>query len=96
MAAFIGAAVDVRNICAHYARLYNQAIDEHPVLPLKYQRYQSDRVFPVILMLRLCAGGQRIFRQMTTGIEQLAQAYPEADLSLCGFPDNWKELLLNG
>jgi len=93
MAAFIGSAVDVRNICAHYARLYNQTIDEHPILPLRFQPYDSGYVFPVLLMLRLSAGDQRVFRQMTEGIGQLAAAYPEADLALCGFPENWKELL---
>ena len=96
MTAFIGSAVDVRNICAHYARLYNQTIDDHPILPLRYQAYASDYVFPVILMLRLCAGGQRVYRQMIHAIAQLEEAYPEADLALCGFPANWKELLLNG
>lgn len=96
MAAFIGAAVDVRNICAHYARLYNQTIDDHPILPAKYRAYDSGYVFPVLLMLRLCAGSQRIFRQMISGIRHLETEYPEADLSLCGFPQNWEDLLLNG
>lgn len=96
MAAFIGAAVDVRNICAHYARLYNQTIDDHPILPAKYQRYDSQYVFPVLLTLRLSCGKERVFSQMVSGIRQLAQEYPEADLALCGFPENWEELLLNG
>ena len=96
MAALIGSAVDVRNICAHYARLYNQTIEDHPILPAKYQAYQSDYVFPVLLMLRLCAGGQRVYHQMIRGIAQLTETYPEADLTLCGFPENWETLLKNG
>ena len=96
MAAFIGSAVDVRNICAHYARLYNQTIEDRPILPLRYQAYDSGYVFPVVLMLRLCAGGQRVYDQMIRAIAQLAQTYPEADLALCGFPEEWETLLKNG
>ena len=33
LAALIHAAVGVRNICAHYGRLYNQTIEDQPVLP---------------------------------------------------------------
>ena len=29
----IASAVDVRNICAHYNRLYNRVLDDQPLLP---------------------------------------------------------------
>jgi len=93
--AFIGSAVDVRNICAHYARLYNQPIDDVPVLPLKYKAYESDRVFPVLLMLGLAAGGHRVYSRMIRGISQLQSEFPEADLALCGFPGDWEDVLKN-
>ena len=92
-AAFIGSAVDVRNICAHYSRLYNQPIDDVPILPLKYKTYESDRVFPVLLMLGLAANGHRVYSRMIRGIAQLHEEFPEADLSLCGFPENWEAVL---
>ena len=92
-AAFIGSAVDVRNICAHYSRLYNQPIDDVPILPLKYKAYESDRVFPVLLMLGLAAKGHRVYSRMIRGIAQLHEEFPEADLSLCGFPENWEDVL---
>lgn len=93
--ALIGAAVDVRNICAHYSRLYNQPIEDHPILPPKYSAYDSDYVFPVILMLRIVAGGHRVYSDMIRGIAQLAKDYPQADLALCGFPANWENILKN-
>ena len=92
-AAFIGSAVDVRNICAHYSRLYNQPIDDTPILPLKYKPYESDRVFPVLLMLKFAAGNHRVYGDMIRGIAQLAKDFPQADLSLCGFPENWEHVL---
>lgn len=94
--ALIGAAVDVRNICAHYSRLYNQPIEDLPILPPKYKAYESDRVFPVLLMLRAAAGSNRVYGDMIRGIARLSQDYPDADLALCGFPDNWEDLLKNG
>ena len=96
LAALIGAAVDVRNICAHYSRLYNQAVEDQPLLPAKYKSYESDRVFPVLLMLRVAAGGHRVYGDMIRGIAQLEEDYPHADLALCGFPENWQALLKNG
>lgn len=94
-AAFIGSAVDVRNICAHYSRLYNQPIDDVPILPLKYKPYESDRVFSVLLMLKFAAGNHRVYGDMIRGIAQLAKDFPEVDLTLCGFPDNWEDVLKN-
>ena len=93
--ALIGAAVDVRNICAHYARLYNQPIEDHPILPPKYAQYGSDLVFPVVLMLRVAAGGHRVYSDMIRGIRQLAEDFPQADLALCGFPEDWEAVLRN-
>ena len=93
--ALIGSAVDVRNICAHYSRLYNQPIEDLPILPPEYKAYESDRVFPVLLMLRVAAGTQRVYSDMIRGIARLEEEYPKADLALCGFPDNWEALLRN-
>ena len=95
LAALIHAAVGARNVCAHYGRLYNQPIDDHPILPPAYADYDSDYVFPVILALKTVAGGQRVYGDMIRGLLRLAEDYPQADLALCGFPANWKEVLKN-
>ena len=93
LAALIGSCVDVRNICAHYSRLYNQTIEEHPILPEKYRQYESEYVFPTILMLKFAAGNHRVYSTMIHGVARLCEEYPEADISLCGFPENWEALL---
>ncbi len=94
LSALISAAIDVRNICAHYNRLYNQSIEDQPQLSAQQKVYESDRVFPTILALRDVAGGERIWAEMIQGIERLCAEFPQADLSLCGFPENWKDLLI--
>ena len=95
LSALIGASVDVRNICAHYGRLYNQTMDDRVILLPKYAQYESDYVFPILLMLKVCAGGHRVYSDMIRGIKLLTQEFPKADLSLCGFPEDWENILKN-
>ena len=95
LSALIGASVDVRNICAHYGRLYNQVMDDRVILLPKYTPYENDYVFPILLMLKVAAGGHRVYSDMIRGIRSLTQEFPKADLALCGFPDNWEDVLRN-
>ena len=73
----IAAAVDVRNICAHYNRLYNQILPDQPLL----------------LVFAHALGRERVFARLLTGLSLLEADYPEADLSLCGFPEDWRAVL---
>ncbi len=93
LTALVSAAIDVRNICAHYNRLYNQAIEDQPVLEGEQKAYESDRVFPTLLALRAVAGRERVWREMIADIQALHEEFPEADLALCGFPPDWENLL---
>ena len=89
----IAAAVDVRNICAHYNRLYNQPLEAQPLLPNRLRAYESDRLFPLLLALAHALGRERVFTRLVTGIALLEEDYPEADLACCGFPENWRSVL---
>ena len=89
----IRCAVEVRNICAHYNRLYNQPLDEQPLLLAHQKLYESDRVFPLLLALRGAIGRERVYQDMVAGIARLIEDYPQADPALCGFPAGWQQLL---
>ena len=93
--ALIASAVDVRNVCAHYSRLYNKPIDDKAALPAGYAQYQSDFVFPTLLMLGCAARNTALWHTMIRGIARLESEYPKADLALCGFPPNWQDVLKN-
>lgn len=93
LAKLIRCAVDVRNICAHYSRLYGRELEEQPELPASQSELAGPYLFPLLLALRAVAGGERVWKGMLEGIDRLARLYPEADLSLCGFPEDWKRLL---
>lgn len=89
----IAAAVDVRNICAHYNRLYNQILPDQPLLPNHLRLYESDRLFPLLLVFAHALGRERVFARLLTGLSLLEADYPEADLSLCGFSEDWRAVL---
>ena len=86
---------NVRNICAHYNRLYNQPLEEQPILPNRLRLYESNRLFPLLLTFAYTLGRERVFTRLVTGIALLEEDYPEADLACCGFPENWREILEN-
>ena len=87
--------MNVRNICAHYNRLYNQPLEEQPILPNRLRLYESNRLFPLLLTFAHTLGRERVFTRLVTGIALLEEDYPEADLACCGFPENWREILEN-
>lgn len=89
----IKCAIDVRNICAHYNRLYNQPLSEQPILFANQRLYESEYLFPFLLSLRNVALRERVWTQMIERIDQLAALYPEAKLSACGFPEDWRRVL---
>ena len=86
---------DLRNRCAHYARLYYWIFPAVPKLPSS-TGYKADRkLFSQLLMLKLLypddiQWNERIFPQL----EKLIKDYA-GDISLkhIGFPKNWSELL---
>ena len=89
----IASAVDVRNICAHYNRLYNRVLDDQPLLPNRLRLYESDRLFPLLLAFAHILGRERVLNRLITGLSLLEADFPEADLSLCGFPEDWRSIL---
>lgn len=89
----IDAAVNVRNICAHYNRLYNQPLSQQPLLPARFRAYESDHLFPLLLAFKITCGQTKSYKRLAMGLLVLADDYPEADLALCGFPENWRSLL---
>lgn len=92
----IRCTVDVRNICAHYSRLYGRELEEQPELPARDCGCEGSYLFPLLLALRPVAARERVWKAMIAGIAHLAKLYPEADLSLCGFPADWEKQLTRG
>ncbi len=86
----------VRNVCAHYGRLYNINLRKTPLLSKKYsnKNISNIRVFATLLCLKELLYTSTGWRQFVDETELLLSKYTNVKKELMGFPDNWKELLL--
>lgn len=92
---WLASFVEMRNICAHYGRLYNKLLLFRP------KRYDGDkyivpnRLFVVLFYLKRFSD-EMTWRSMMIRIENAMALYPNVDLRCIGFPLNWQALLDTG
>ena len=88
----------VRNICAHYGRLYNAKLAKTPELPKQYkgQSISTLRIFGIILCMHHLVSYDIHWYYFVDQIDELIKRYPAVDIKTMGFPANWKELLNQG
>ncbi|TXC79025.1 DNA-binding protein [Metabacillus litoralis] len=87
---------NVRNVCAHYGRLYNKKLTFKPRLFKEdIRRFNNQKVYAAIYIIqRLLTRVER--KRFLIELETLIQEYEEhIDYSHIGFPNNWRELLNN-
>lgn len=85
----------VRNICAHYGRLYNAKLTKTPKL---YQQDRSlgitnTRIFGVLVCLKHILPPDRHWIEFVDTIELLFEKYPHVEKDTMGFPTNWMNIL---
>ena len=85
----------VRNICAHYGRLYNAKLSKTPMLYKEYSEagIGNNRIFGVLLCLKQLLKNDSHWKIFVQNIELLFEKYESVDIKTMGFPENWKELL---
>ena len=85
----------VRNICAHYGRLYNAKLSKTPMLYKEYSEagIGNNRIFGVLLCLKHLLKNDSHWNIFVDKIELLFEKYESVDIKTMGFPENWKELL---
>lgn len=86
----------VRNLCAHYGRLYNAKLSKTPSLYKQYteQGIGNIRIFGVLTCMYHLVPHDDHWISFVHEINNLVTKYPSADLRLMGFPENWQDLLL--
>lgn len=86
----------VRNICAHYVRLYNAKLSKTPRIYNQYRKagIGSNRIFGVVLCMMQLLKEDKQWKLFVDEIELLIDKYEGIDIKTMGFPENWKELLL--
>lgn len=85
----------VRNICAHYGRLYNAKLSKTPKLYNEYTEagVGNNRIFGVLLCIRMLLKKDKHWNTFVEQVELLFEKYEHVDFKTMGFPENWKELL---
>lgn len=85
----------VRNICAHYGRLYNVNLAKTPKLYKQYtdKGISSIRVFSTLLCIKHLIPNDRHWIEFVDTAELLFEKYPYVDKKLMGFPDDWIDIL---
>ena len=85
----------VRNICAHYGRLYNAKLSKTPILYKEYSQagIGNNRIFGVLLCLKNLLKNDVHWDLFVDKIELLFDKYESVNTCTMGFPENWKELL---
>ena len=85
----------VRNICAHYGRLYNAKLSKTPILYKEYSALGvgNNRIFCVLLCMKQLLEEDNHWNVFVDRIELLFEKYENVDIATMGFPSNWKTLL---
>lgn len=88
--------VEVRNICAHYTRLYNMPLKSNPLLYTENKKYigKQNKVFPVLLIIKRLLNSNEQWDSLLRDLKITFKKYDGYfNFSFMGFPKNWKEIL---
>lgn len=86
----------VRNLCAHYGRLYNAKLTKTPILYKEYRKQgiKNNRVFGVLCCLKHLLPNDRHWIEFVDQLKLLFEKYPHVKKETMGFGEAWKEILL--
>lgn len=86
----------VRNICAHYGRLYNAKLSKTPMLYKEYSEVGigNNRIFGVLLCMKILLRSDSHWNMFVDQMEMLFEKYEKVDIKTMGFTKEWKKLLV--
>ncbi len=85
--------VEVRNICAHYGRVYNKILLSQPKL-YNDVSFSNKRIFCVLFLLKRFIDAQD-WTSLMLKLERSLEQHSYVELDKIGFPANWKAILKN-
>ena len=90
--------VEIRNICAHYGRLYNMPLKQAPALYREHRIYRQEgkatKLFQALLAMKRVFDSDARWKSVKTELEALIEEYADVvNLSFIDFPKNWKDVL---
>ena len=90
---WILSALELRNICAHYNRIYNMPLKKSPYLYRENRLYASNKLFPAILTMKRMSHDPIVWNRFFSSLTNLIDSFPEVKLVFRGFPQHWHEIL---
>lgn len=88
--------VEVRNICAHYTRLYNMPLKVNPRLYSENEKYKGkqNKIFPILLIINRILNSNDQWESLLKDLENTFNKYQDyINYEFMGFPSNWKDIL---
>ena len=88
--------VEVRNICAHYTRLYNMPLKENPRLYSENEKYKGkqNKIFPILLIIKRILNSNDQWKSLLKDLKNTFNKYQGCfNYSFMGFPKNWRNIL---
>lgn len=88
--------VEVRNICAHYTRLYNMPLKETPRLYSENEQYKGkqNKIFPILLIIKRILNSNDQWKSLLNDLKNTFDKYSGYfNFKYMGFPENWKDIL---
>ena len=84
----------VRNICAHYGRLYNVKLVKQPMLYKEYKEINNYRIFAVILCMKHIIKNELLWLTFRNDLLALVEKYSTSiNLEYIGFIEGWENLI---
>lgn len=85
----------VRNLCAHYGRLYNVKLTKTPMLYKQHTKagIGNNRIFGVLVCISQLIPHDDHWEEFVNQLDALIQKYPAVKIDTMGFPANWRDYL---
>lgn len=85
----------LRNICAHYGRLYNRYLPIHFKLSKgdRKKRIQGNTVFAAVYVMGKICPDEQSWSSFITELAALIEEYDKVNLEEIGFPEKWEQIL---
>lgn len=85
---------DLRNICAHYSRIYYRQFSSTPARELSDTSPETDKVFSFFIVLKRLYPNTDNWKSICTELQSLINEYtPDISLKHIGFPEDWEKYL---
>lgn len=95
---WIQCLVEIRNICAHFTRLYNMPLKQLPSLYKENRKYLNNngthKLFPVLLVARRLLASNDVWLGFLGNLKQIIEEHKTVvNLSFMDFPPDWESVL---